>query len=81
MSTPEPRQTRVVLTVDPERFADVSRALRDAGLTVESEQPRICTITGIAAENTISVLETVDGVEAVERERRVGIAPPESPIQ
>ncbi|MGI5133979.1 hypothetical protein [Streptomyces sp. CA-106110] len=74
-------QVGVILAVDPDRFADVVEALRQAGLTVTGEQPALGTLSGIIAEDRIPSLEAIDGVESVDRERTVQLPPPDSPIQ
>jgi len=71
----------VIVSVDPDRFAEVVRAARAAGLAVTGEQPLLGSLSGTIAEDRIPVLEAVDGVEAVDRERIVGIPPPDSPLQ
>ncbi|MEU1801236.1 hypothetical protein [Streptomyces sp. NPDC019937] len=76
-----PGPVGVIVSVDPDRFADVVRAASGAGLTVTGEQPLLGFLTGTIAEDRIPVLEAVDGVEAVDRERIMGIPPPDSPLQ
>jgi hypothetical protein len=71
----------VILAVDPDRFADVVEALRRAGLTPTGEQPALGTLSGTVAEDRIPVLEAVDGVESVDRERIVRLPPPDSSVQ
>ncbi|WP_371579994.1 hypothetical protein [Streptomyces sp. NBC_01314] len=71
----------VVLAVDPDRFAEVVEALRRAGLTVTGEQPIVGTLSGTVAEERIPVLEAIDGVESLDRERVIRLPPPDSPIQ
>ncbi|MEU9126315.1 hypothetical protein AB0C96_42055 [Streptomyces sp. NPDC048506] len=71
----------VILAIDPDRFAEVVEALRRAGLTVTGEQPILGTLSGTVAEDRIPVLEAIDGVESVDRERTVQLPPPDSPIQ
>ncbi|KUL40840.1 hypothetical protein [Streptomyces regalis] len=71
----------VILAVDPDRFAEVVEALRQAGLTVTGEQPILGTLSGTVAEDRIPALEVVDGVEAVDRERIIRLPPPDEPIQ
>ena len=66
----------VIVSVDPDRFGQVVRAARGAGLTVTAEQPLLGSLSGIIAEDRIPVLEAVDGVEAVDRERIVRLPPP-----
>lgn len=69
------------MAVDPERFDEVVQALRDAGLTVVSEQPLIGSIAGTVAEERVPTIEAVPGVEAVDIERGIRIPPPDSPLQ
>ncbi|MET8182795.1 hypothetical protein [Streptomyces sp. NPDC005336] len=71
----------VILSVDPDRFAEVVEAARRAGLTVAGEYPVLGSLTGTIAEDRIPVLEAIDGVESVDRERIVRIPPPDSPTQ
>ncbi|MET7902677.1 hypothetical protein ABZS86_14840 [Streptomyces sp. NPDC005355] len=71
----------VILSVDPDRFAEVVEAARRAGLTVAGEYPVLGSLTGTIAEDRIPALEAIDGVESVDRERIVQIPPPDSPIQ
>ncbi|MFJ5798692.1 hypothetical protein [Streptomyces decoyicus] len=71
----------VILAVDPDRFAEAVEALRRAGLTVTGEQATLGTLSGTVAEDRIPALETVDGVESVDRERTIQLPPPDSPIQ
>lgn len=75
------RRIRVVLAVAPERFADVVRLVRDVGLLIEDEQPLIGTIAGIATEESLPILEGIDGVDAVERDRTFQLHGPDSPLQ
>ncbi|NGO43327.1 hypothetical protein [Streptomyces ureilyticus] len=71
----------VILAVDPDRFAEVVEALRQAGLTVTGEQPVLGTLSGTVAEDRIPALEAVDGVDSVDRDRTIQLPPPDSPIQ
>ncbi|MFE9649498.1 hypothetical protein ACFYO0_36390 [Streptomyces sp. NPDC006365] len=71
----------VILAVDPDRFAEVVEALRQAGLTVTGEQPVLGTLSGTVAEDRIPDLEAVDGVDSVDRDRTVQLPPPDSSIQ
>ncbi|MFF3950198.1 hypothetical protein ACFYYN_36095 [Streptomyces sp. NPDC001902] len=71
----------VILAVDPDRFADVLIGLRQAGLTVTSEQRILGTLTGTIAENRIPALEAIDGVESLDQEHATELPPPQSPIQ
>lgn len=71
----------VVLAVDPDRFAEVVEALRQAGLTVTGEQPILGTLSGTVAEDRVPALEAVDGVESVDRDITIQLPPPDSSIQ
>jgi hypothetical protein len=71
----------VILAVDPDRFAEVVDALRQAGLTVTGEQPILGTLSGTVAKDRIPALKAVDGVESLDRELTVELPPPDAPIQ
>jgi hypothetical protein len=71
----------VILAVDPDRFAEVIEATRQAGLTVTGEQPILGTLSGTIAEDRILALKEVAGVVAVDRDRTIRLPPPDSPIQ
>ncbi|MFJ8507874.1 hypothetical protein [Streptomyces avermitilis] len=71
----------VILSVDPDRFAEVVEAARGAGLTVTGEQAILGTLSGTIAEDRIPALKAVPGVESVDRDRAVHLPPPGSPIQ
>ncbi|MFK0260169.1 hypothetical protein ACIQU1_02340 [Streptomyces angustmyceticus] len=77
----QPAPVGIILAVDPDRFAEVVEALRRAGLTVTGEQPALGTLSGTVAEDRIPTLETIDGVESLDRERTLQLPPPDSPIQ
>ncbi|MFD7260596.1 hypothetical protein [Streptomyces sp. NPDC059874] len=80
MSSTAP-DVRVVVAVDPERFTDAVKALREAGLVLDAEYPDIGSLTGRVAEDRLQGLEGIDGVEAVERDRTYELRPPDSPLQ
>ncbi|MCP9210879.1 hypothetical protein [Streptomyces cucumeris] len=71
----------VILSVDPDRFAEVVAAARRAGLTVTGEQEVLGSLSGTIAEDRIPALEAVDGVESVDRDRTVRLPPPDAPVQ
>ena len=71
----------VILSVDPDRFADVVEAQRRHGLAVTGEQPILGTLAGTIAEDRIPELARVDGVESVDRERTYRLPPPDSPVE
>jgi hypothetical protein len=68
-------EVRVVVSVDPGRFAGIAQALREVVLVVEDEQPEIGTIAGTVTEERLAALDDVDGVDAVEREREHRVRP------
>lgn len=71
----------VILSVDPDRFAQVVEAARRVGLTVTGEQQILGSLSGTIAEDRIPLLAAVDGVESVDREQIVRLPPPpDSPI-
>jgi hypothetical protein len=72
---------RVVVAVDPDRYAGVVAALRDAGLHVDEEWPLTGTLAGRTDPGRVPALREVDGVLGVEAPRTFRIAPPGSPIQ
>ncbi|QKV96524.1 hypothetical protein HUT19_36520 [Streptomyces sp. NA02950] len=71
----------VILSVDPDRFAEVVAAARRAGLTVTREQDVLGSLSGTIEEDRIPALEAVDGVDSVDRDRTVRLPPPDAPIQ
>jgi hypothetical protein len=64
-----------------ECFSDVVRACTDAGMDVEHQMETVGVISGKIDETKLESLRRVGGVAAVEPERTVGIAPPESEVQ
>lgn len=75
------RRSRVLLSVDADRFADVVSAVRAAGLTVTQELPGIGVVSGEIAEDRVAALGGIDGVDSVEPERTFQLPPPDSPVQ
>ncbi|MEV5493466.1 hypothetical protein AB0L47_36795 [Streptomyces bobili] len=71
----------VVVAVDRDCFMEAVEGLRQAGLTVTSEQPVLGTLSGTVTEDRINALEAVDGVNSVDRERTTRLPRPNSPIQ
>jgi hypothetical protein len=71
----------VILAVDPDRFTEVIEDARRTGLTVTGEQPVLGTLSGTIAEDRIPALQTVAGVESVDRDRAIQLPPPDSPTQ
>ncbi|GHB77026.1 hypothetical protein GCM10010377_79190 [Streptomyces viridiviolaceus] len=71
----------VIVVVDPGRYAQTVDAARQVGLAVVSEQPILGSLSETIAENRILLLEAVDGVESVDRERIIRLPPPYSSPQ
>jgi uncharacterized protein (DUF2461 family) len=72
---------RVVVAVDPDRYAEAVEALRRAGLEVDEEWPLTGTLAGRTQPDRVSVLREIDSVRGVEAPRTFRIAPPGSAIQ
>jgi hypothetical protein len=64
-----------------DRFSEVVRRLKDAGLDVEQELEEIGVVTGSIDPEKVESLREIEGVSHVERSREVRIAPPDSDIQ
>ena len=63
------------------RFSEVVRRLKDAGLEVEQELEEIGVVTGSIDPEKAESLREIEGVSHVERSREYRIAPPDSDIQ
>ena len=72
---------RVVVAVDPDRYADVVDALRGAGLAVKTQWPVTGTLAGTVREPLLPALRSVDGVVSVELDQTFRIGPPGSAVQ
>ncbi len=64
-----------------DRFSEVVRRLKDAGLDVEQELEEIGVVTGSIDLEKAESLREIEGVSYVERSREFRIAPPDSDIQ
>jgi hypothetical protein len=64
-----------------DRFSEVVRRLREAGLDVERELEEIGVVTGSIDPEKAESLREIEGVSHVERSREFRIAPPDSDIQ
>ncbi|MGH3758895.1 hypothetical protein [Actinophytocola sp.] len=74
----------VIVSVADDQLADlpaVVDALRDAGLRLGEVLIAAGVVTGTVDSDRISSLSAVPGVVDVERERTVGLPPPDSPVQ
>lgn len=63
------------------QVATVVSRLRAAGLDVQQVMAEIGVVTGTCDAAQMSGLSTVAGVESVEGDRTIHLAPPDSPIQ
>ncbi|CAA9431658.1 MAG: hypothetical protein AVDCRST_MAG66-3367 [uncultured Pseudonocardia sp.] len=78
------RRVRVLLSVDPDRFADTVTEAHAAGLEVTEEMPAIGIVRGDIPADRLSALSDVSGVDSVEEDeedRRFRLPPPDSPVQ
>jgi hypothetical protein len=64
-----------------DRMPEIAREAEAAGLRIESRLEAVGVLTGSAAPDAVERLRGIPGVEAVEEEREVRIAPPGSRIQ
>ena len=64
-----------------DRFSEVVRHLKDAGLDVEQELEEIGVVTGSIDSERAESLREIEGVAHVERSREFRISPPDSDIQ
>ena len=64
-----------------DRFSEVVRRLKDAGLDVEQELEEIGVVTGSIDPEKADSLREIEGVSHVERSREFRIAPPDSDVQ
>jgi methylmalonyl-CoA mutase cobalamin-binding subunit len=73
---------KVVVSVADDNMDDmpaVVAALREAGLVVDDVMETLGMVTGSVASEQIWSLRAVPGVAGVERQRAVGLLPPDSP--
>ena len=70
-----------VADASTERFSEVVRRLKGAGLNVDRELKEIGVVTGSVDPEKAGTLGEIEGVSHVERSRDFQIAPPDSDIQ
>jgi len=63
------------------RVSDVAAAAERAGMNVEQQLPQIGALTGTIEQDQLQALRRVAGIQHVEEEREVGIAPPGGRVQ
>jgi len=63
------------------QLAEVISRLRAAGLEVQQVMGEIGVVTGTCDSSQMAGLSKVAGVESVEGDRTIRLAPPDSPIQ
>jgi len=64
-----------------DRLPDIAREAEAAGLRIEARLEAVGVLTGSAMPDAVERLRGIPGVEAVEEEREVRIAPPGSRVQ
>ena len=64
-----------------DRMAEIAREAEAAGLQIESRLEAVGVLTGSAMPEAVDRLRGIPGIEEVEEEREVRIAPPGSRIQ
>ena len=75
---------KVNVTVDEryqDRFAEVVKRAKKAGLKVDQELDSIYILTGSIDSEKVDKLRAVRGVAAVESDSDIQLPPPNSPIQ
>lgn len=80
-TSPDDERVAVVVSVAPERVDDVLTASSGAGLEDAEPLPAVGVITGRIHPSRVAALQILDGVQAVEVERRVQLPPPDAPVQ
>ncbi len=70
----------IVTTSDDRPISEITRELKDAGFAVNKVLEEIGSITGAAAEETVSKLRSIRGVVDVSPDTPVDIGPPDSGI-
>jgi hypothetical protein len=63
------------------QLSEVVSRLRAAGLEVQQVMAEIGVVTGTCDSSQVAGLSNVAGVESVEGDRTIRLAPPDSPIQ
>jgi hypothetical protein len=77
-------KVRLSLSVDDahlNRLNEIGKAAQKAGLSIEQRLPDLGVLTGSIDSAKVAALHGIEGVQSVEEERSVGIAPPGSPVQ
>lgn len=75
---------RVSVTVDQQHLAvigEVAEVLRSRGMQVEQVLTAIGIVIGSLPDERRSALDSVDGVQSVDEQRRFQLPPPDSVIQ
>jgi hypothetical protein len=77
-------EVRLTVSVDDAHLPKLQEVAKDAeaaGMRVESVLREVGVLTGTIDSEAVARLRRVPGVEHVEEERRVGIAPPGGKVQ
>jgi len=69
----------IVTTSGERSMNDITNDLKEAGFTVGNVLEEVGSITGAAAEETVSKLRSIAGVVDVSPDAPVDIGPPDSP--
>lgn len=64
-----------------DRFSEVVRRLKKAGLVINQEMEAIGTVSGSIEGTKLADIEQVEGVSFVERAREIRLPPPENDVQ
>lgn len=64
-----------------DRLATVIEKLKKKGLEVQRSMPKLGVVSGAAEHDDLAALQDVDGVNSVDEERSVEVAPPDAPVQ
>ncbi len=64
-----------------DKFQEVARKAREAGLEVDEEMPDLGLLTGTVAPEKLGALQRIKGIRAVETQRTIRVPPPNSDVQ
>jgi len=77
-------KVKLSVSVDDEhmsKFSEIVKKVEKAGMKVNKQHKDLGVVNGSIEKDKIDSLRKVEGVEHVEEEREVRIAPPESDVQ
>jgi hypothetical protein len=70
-----------IVVDDPQRLNRVKTACKACGLKHMKALPRLGMLTGVIDQDRLQELAKIPGVRSVERERKITLPPPDSPVQ